>query len=481
VDTQGKRVLVVDRDLENLTLAEARLSARGYIVSACRTSLDAVRELERQLFDLVLVSVGMELVDGQELTERIRKATFTCYVPIIMMAGGEDLAELIHGMDLGFDDFLIKPFDPLTLQLRVMMNIGRSELRMQANPLTKLPGNIAIEKVLKERIASDMHYSVCYIDINHFKSFNDVYGFEKGDAVLQQMARIIVDAVRKSGASEPFVGHVGGDDFIVVLHPDHEAPFAKECIKEFDRIIPAYYTEDDRRRGHVTVRNRKGRIERFPLMSVAVAAVTNLQRKFVNPGEIAQVAAEVKKFLKTQTGSIYLRDRREKQFERLEDALEALSRLGEDAQSRPSVEPLGQFFLAAGLITEDELQEALKTHLNTGKRLGEVLIAMNLVRSYDVGKMLEKKLGVPYAPLRDRVITREVARLFTASYVKAHRVLPIGVADGSLDVAMLDPFDLKVLDEIERNTGRRVMPYLALEEEFEEFYEQNYRNADALE
>lgn len=470
---ENRVVLVVDKDPENVVLVESRLRAREFSVRTASSSRDALDVLKQERFDLILLSARMELVDGEELAEKIRRATATCYVPVIMMLGEDDLAALIHGVQLGFDDFLMGPFDALTLQMRVLLNIKRAEERMQANPLTKLPGNVAIERTTKERISENKPFSVCYLDVNHFKSFNDIYGYDRGDDVIRQTARIILQTVTKYDPDHSFVGHVGGDDFIVILHPDEEAKFARECMKEFDRIMPTYYSQEEVKRGYITVKNRKGKSERFPLMSIAIAAVTNLYRKHSSPAEIAQVAAEVKKFLKTQPGSSYLRDRRERQIARLDEAVEALPR-GESAVSPERGEPLGQFLLAAGLIDEQDLAAALKEHFSTGKRLGQVLISMNLVRSFEVGKMLEKKLGVPYIDLTERESPREVLRLFTADYVRTHRVIPIELGDGKLRVAMLDPFDLKVIDDIERVTGYQVVPGLALEEEFEQFFDRHY-------
>lgn len=474
-----KRILVVDRDQECVTLTESRLAARGFSVEIASSSQEALQKLTGEVFNLILISSKMEPVGKQSVVEIARKTPTSCYVPIVMMADQEDLSELVQGLEQGFDDFLIKPSDPLTLQLRVLMNIRRSEERMQANPLTRLPGNVAIEKVLKDKILKGDPFSVCYIDINQFKSFNDVYGYDKGDDAIRQTARIITQAVKQTAKNEVFVGHVGGDDFIVVLDADDEANFAKACIGEFDRIIPAYYSEADRTRGYVFVKNRKGKTEKIPLMSLSIAGVTNLFRRFVNPGQIAEVAAEVKKYLKTQSGSNYLRDRRERQINQLDEAFELLSGSAPKMKAEKPQEPLGQFLLSAGLINENELDEALKRHLTSGKRLGEVLISMNLVRSDEVGRMLEKKLGVPYCPLSDREFPPGVARLFSAEYVRNHRVVPIELDGKDIKVGMIDPFDIKVIDDIERVLNCKVTPGLILEAEFEEFYERHYKKSES--
>jgi len=127
--------------------------------------------------------------------------------------------------------------------------------------------------------------------------------------------------------------------------------------------------------------------------------------------------------------------------------------------------------LAAGLITEAQLQEALKKHFVTGQRLGRILIQMNAVTSEKVGRMLEKKLGVPYCSLKALHMAPRMMRLFTAEYMRTHGVVPVRIAEEQLDVAMIDPFDVNTIDDIERNTGLHVQPLIALEEEFTEFME----------
>jgi len=476
-ETDGRKILVVDGNSEYLSVIESRLSARGYSVVIAETSEIALGVLKNENFDLILLDSKLGKVGNEELSSIVRKDFSSYFTPVVMMAEKEEIAKLITGMERGFDDFIIKPFDPLQLQLRVAMNILRVEERVHANPLTKLPGNIGIEKTIKENIASDMSFAVCYLDLNNFKSFNDIYGYDKGDDVIRQTSLLIVKTLAKydhEGIS--FVGHVGGDDFIVVTDPKSEQDFANEMISEFDRIMPHYYSEEDRKRGFITVKNRRGKLEKFPLMGISIASVTNMNRKFQSPGEIAQVASEVKKFLKTQPGSSYLRDRREGQLDQLDEAVDILENAAVKAENRgEEIEPLGQVLLAAGLVTKEKLDEALKKHFSTGRRLGEVLISMNLVKSEDVGKMLERRLNVPYVSLENKEIEHSVRRIFTQEFVRTHRVMPVRLKDSKLSVAMVDPFDIKVVDDIEKITAYKVVPLLALENEFEKFLEEHYQ------
>ncbi|MFZ5801553.1 MAG: diguanylate cyclase [Candidatus Omnitrophota bacterium] len=466
------QVLVADKDPSVLSLVSTRLKMRGYRVVACPASEAVWKELRARPFDLLLLGANLERIGEKTLVEKIRAEYQWRAVPVIMMATESQIAALLSSHERGFDDFLIKPFSALALQLRVRLNLSRLKERTEANALTHLPGNIAIERIIRGKIKAGEKFSVLYIDINHFKSFNDRYGFDKGDAVLRQTGKILTEAKKTAGGKDCFIGHVGGDDFVAVLDPDHEASFAGAFIAEFDRIIPTYYGKAEQERGSIRVTNRKGEPEVFPLMSCSVAGCTNLYRDYKSLGEIAQDAAELKSFLKSQPGSRYLRDRRSAPIEHLDQAVEILGDGTAETRAQPSMaEPLGKILVNAGLISEEDLAEAMKRHLETGRRLGQTLIAMNLVRSQDVGRMLEKKLNVPYVSLRGFRPAKELLRVFTREFLKAHRVVPLEISGREFRLAMCDPFDLKTLDAIERITGLRPVPVLALEDEFEDFLE----------
>lgn len=469
------RILVADKDPSTLSLVSTRLRPRGYSVIIAKDSDTVLRHLNRETFDLAILSSEMERVNGKLLIEVVRQQNHLSMLPIIMVTTEHEISQLIMSYERGFDDFLIKPFDSLVLQLRVAINISRNRMRSEANALTQLPGNAAIEKVIREKIKTEEKFSVLYIDINQFKSFNDRYGFEKGDGVIRQTAKILNQTRHKiCRDQECFTGHIGGDDFIVVLSPDDEEAFAKSFIAEFDRIMPMYYNKKDQSRGCIEITNRKGEPETFPLMSCSVASCTNLYRPYHSLGEIAKDAAEVKSFLKSQPGSNYLRDRRSCPIEKLDQAVEIIpAPVHAKALKKEMVDPLGKILLNAGLVNEEELAKAVKQHMTTGQRLGQTLISMGLVRSEDVGRMLEKKLNVPYASLKKYDPPREMLRLFTSDFMKSHRVIPLEVRAEGLKLAMCDPFDLKTIDAIERISGLKPEPCLALEDEFEEFFEKH--------
>jgi diguanylate cyclase (GGDEF)-like protein len=181
-----------------------------------------------------------------------------------------------------------------------------------SNPLTGLPGNLVIEEQLRRLLAHDLKFAVLYIDLNNFKAYNDKYGFEKGDKVLLMTAEILSRSLASEGQGDDFLGHIGGDDFIIITGPERAEQIAQAIIELFDREITVAYSEEDLKRGSIQVKNRKGKIEQFPITSIAVAGVSNQYKVFNNYWEIPEVAAELKKLAKQQKGSCYVFDRRKK-------------------------------------------------------------------------------------------------------------------------------------------------------------------------
>ena len=468
----AQKILIAEKDLATLSLVETRLRARDYDVFLATHSDEAIRLVQKVRFDLVFIGSSMEPLEGMDLAQKIKRSLTGLGTPIILLVEGNEIGNLVLSQERGFDDFLIKPFDAFSLQLRLNLNLTRVRERLQANPLTSLPGNLAIEENVQRHLDRNELFSVCYIDINHFKSFNDRYGFERGDSVLRHVAQLIAKSLETSGADDTsFLGHIGGDDFIVVLNPEHEAQFAQQCLQEFDRIIPTYYEEADRKQRGVMVKNRNGVPVSFPLMSLSIAVVTNQHRPYRSLAEIAHDAAEVKQYLKTQPGSHYLRDRRAKPVRSLEESLEVLS-TGEE--KRNTSKPLGQMLLEVGLITEEELNQAVRRHVETGERIGQVLIRMNVVTSADVGRCLEEKLSVGYVSLKDHMLSEDLARILTEEFIRTHEVIPLSLTEDTLELAMVDPVDLSTIKAVEEMSGLRVVPKFILENEFEEFLERNH-------
>ncbi|MGE5172951.1 MAG: diguanylate cyclase [Betaproteobacteria bacterium] len=184
------------------------------------------------------------------------------------------------------------------------------EMYLDASPLTRLPGGIAIENVLKKRLESDHPLAFCVLDLDNFKAFNDRYGYASGSEVIKESARIIENAVKAKGTSDDFIGHVGGDDFVVITTPDHMREISSEIIAQFDAKMPSFYSAEDRERGHILGKTRQGIQMQFPIMTISIAIVTNELRKITDPLEASEIAAELKDYAKTIPKSVFVVDKR---------------------------------------------------------------------------------------------------------------------------------------------------------------------------
>ncbi|MEW5762897.1 MAG: GGDEF domain-containing protein [Bacillota bacterium] len=179
-----------------------------------------------------------------------------------------------------------------------------------ANPLTGLPGNRQIEAELLNRLTGNEPFSVIYSDLDHFKGFNDRYGFERGDQAIKLTAAVITEEVGRVGRPDDLVGHIGGDDFVVITRPEIAEEICRSIIAAFDRRIPELYDPEDREKGYIETVDRQDRPVRLPLMSISLALIDCQPGQFTNPEELARVSAALKKYAKAKEGSVYVKERR---------------------------------------------------------------------------------------------------------------------------------------------------------------------------
>jgi len=195
-------------------------------------------------------------------------------------------------------------------QLMVKRLKRLEEMYLDASPLTHLPGGIAIENLTKKRLAEGAPLAFCLLDLANFKSFNDRYGYARGNEVIITTARIITELVGKHGRQQDFIGHIGGDDFVIITVPDLYEEICGKIIEAFDNTILNLYDPEDRERGHILGKTRQGKEVSFPIMTVSIAVVTNQQRTLKNYIQVGEIAAELKAYAKSFPKSMYVVDRR---------------------------------------------------------------------------------------------------------------------------------------------------------------------------
>jgi diguanylate cyclase (GGDEF)-like protein len=248
----------------------------------------------------VLVGLGTIAVITRSVSRSIRELKLA--TEVISQGKFDHLAEIKSQDEFGE---LAKAFNYMTSRL------GRlEEMYIDSNPLTRLPGGVAIENILKSRLETGALLAFCMLDLDNFKSFNDRYGYAKGNEVIRTTADLIKNAVTQYGTGDDFVGHIGGDDFAIIAKPSNYKAICESIVKEFDQTVPALYKPEDRLKGYIEGVTRQGLKVRFPLMSISIAVVTNEHVREMNHIEIAEIAAELKEHAKSQPGSVYVVNRR---------------------------------------------------------------------------------------------------------------------------------------------------------------------------
>jgi DNA-binding response OmpR family regulator len=309
-DEQRDLVLICDDDPDILRFVEFNLRLEGFEVATAADGEKALAAAQELQPDLILLDVMMPKLDGFEVCERIRADTRTKYISIIMLTARSLSADRVVGLTAGADDYIIKPFDPTELLARVKSTLRRAREMRALNPLTQLAGNVQVQAELSDRVDKGEPFALLYADLDNFKAFNDHYGFLRGDEAIKLLARSIGEAVRRHGDRLAFVGHVGGDDFVVILSPDAVEEVCQDLIAAWDDHIGRLYDSEDLDRGYILVKDRRDQMNYFPVMTVTVGVATNSHRPITSHWEASEIAAEMKQFAKREPKSCYAIDRR---------------------------------------------------------------------------------------------------------------------------------------------------------------------------
>jgi GGDEF domain-containing protein len=244
------------------------------------------------------------------MCQRLKLDPYTAIVPIAVVSGRHESDGVRDWFEAGVDEVLTPIIAPSEQRSRLGVLLARTERNVAVHPSTRLPGTTEIERAMKQRLDAKLLFAVCYADLDHFKEFNDRYSYYDGDRVIFILSRILRDVVKGLCPVEGFVGHIGGDDFIMVLPLDMVQEICAEVIAVFDALIPFQYSPQDRRAGYFFGKDRRGHLHRVPLMTLSIGIVTNERREFTHPAEVSELATEMKSYAKTLPGSVFVVDRR---------------------------------------------------------------------------------------------------------------------------------------------------------------------------
>jgi len=393
-----KKILIISSDNSLKDVLSFCFDGWGYEVSLqdqpSNRPIQDLETIKSASPDVIVIDVQSARKEQLDICRLLKDNFTTAFIPVITLINKRQLRAQLLNIKQGVDDYLIKPPDPLDLRIRIEMAIRRAQHSIHASSLTGLPGARILEDVLTEKIKKDSFFSFCYVDIDNFKSFNDVYGYQMGDKVIIQTAHMLFTVLRSLGNKEDFISHIGGDDFAFITTPDKYEQICHHFIQMFDNIVPFHYSEDDRRQGFVITRDRTRKIRKIPLMSISVAVVSKDSGvSFKNIIEVNEKVAEIKRYLKTIPESKFMADRRN-----IKGGIVSFPQVHDKNREIDAYKPLGQILLEREIISSQQLDEALRLHWKRGVVLGQALKDLGYLNEDNLTKALSfQKINFSYA------------------------------------------------------------------------------------
>ena len=317
---QKARILVVNPTKQERQLHASTLSAQNYEVVMAVSGEEALFLLEAGIPDLFLIAADNPGLDGYALCEQIKTDPRLLNVPVIFSTHKRENDAIARSYAVGAVDYLVVPCHLSEILARVrthlhlhnlLLEVQRlREVAIDSNPLTHLPGNNTIMEVIQDSIECDLDMGLIYTDLDNFKSYNDAYGFSAGDDVLLFTAGVLQETLQEECGGDGFLGHIGGDDFVMMVPLEDMEKVGATVVRKFDAGAPGFYSEEDRARGGIVAHDRNGNIQKFPLVAISMGGLGLNRRKFTRYVEVATACAEVKHAAKQIAGSNIFIDQR---------------------------------------------------------------------------------------------------------------------------------------------------------------------------
>ncbi len=299
-----EKILIADQVRLHRTLAADILARCGYATVQAETCARALDLVNSESPDLIILDAQMPDLDSRQVVQRLKDDPFTHHIPVLLLSSQNGKTSATPRSPHDADGVLTKPFQPGELIAQVEALLERS---YQLNPMTQLPAAPYLHRQINARLAQNQRTAVVYVDIDNFRPFQQAYGSQAGDKVLQQLAALLVETLP---ARDAFVSHLSGDDFVAVVPPETVETFAQTLIDRFRSMRDSFYPPEDVARNHILVQGRRGENTAVPLMTLSAALLSNEQRVLVNYMQVTDILEDVMNFLKNQGGGNWARDRR---------------------------------------------------------------------------------------------------------------------------------------------------------------------------
>jgi DNA-binding response OmpR family regulator len=288
------RLLIVEDDFDIAQMLRIYFTGLDYAVDIAARGSEALEKTRQNLPHLIVLDIMLPDFDGYAVCRALRQTTRTSHIPIIFLTQKDERSDRLQGLELGADDYVTKPFDIEELRLRVQNAIARSERESLTDPRTGLPSGQLIEEQLR-RIIRQEGWALIDARIQSFEAFKEVYGFVAADEVLRFTALLLGEIVDELGTSGDFIGHAGGDHYILITAEENAAEVA-DCLQgRFSEEVLSHYNFLDRQQGYLLSADQQGNEAQIPLMRMAVGVIASSQYQCTDIREITELAAEVRR------------------------------------------------------------------------------------------------------------------------------------------------------------------------------------------
>jgi DNA-binding response OmpR family regulator len=286
------RLLIVEDDYDISNMLRIYFSSQGYDVDVALRGSDALEKTRHVMPHLIVLDIMLPDIDGYEVCRRLRLSTRTSHIPVIFLTQRDERSDRLQGLELGADNYITKPFDIEELKLYVQNAIARSERESLTDPQTGLPAGRLIEDELRKVIRQRRGWAIMDVRLNAYEPFKDVYGFIAANDVLRFTAMLVGEVMDDLGTANDFVGHAGGDNFIIITTDEMVTPIRQKLKARFKEEVQTHYNFIDRQQGFILAPDEAGKIQQTPLMTLAAGVVSPSTHVFSDIREITELAAE---------------------------------------------------------------------------------------------------------------------------------------------------------------------------------------------
>jgi len=288
------RLLVVEDDADIGNMLKIYFSGMDFDVDVAVRGSEALEKTKQVLPHLIVLDIMLPDIDGYEVCRKLRTNMRTSHIPVIFLTQRDERSDKLQGLELGADDYITKPFDIEELKLRVQGAIRRSERESLTDPRSGRPAGRLIEEQLR-RIIREKGWALLDTRVNSFEPFKDVYGFVAGDDVLRFTSLMIGEVVDELGTMSDFIGHAGGDNFIIITTEEKALGIKLRLQERFDKEVQTHYNFMDRQQGFMQAPASDGATAKVPFMTMSIGVVSPSKQSFADIREITELAAEARR------------------------------------------------------------------------------------------------------------------------------------------------------------------------------------------